>query len=104
MNTLAKIEDLPELGKDDTYMVVMYDKLAKSSSSIVFLNTLDLIERFFYTNTKNIDDKSLHDMAVIIVGVFNTTTLNHTCLECHWPVEDLINDILKERTANETRK
>ncbi|UPW41069.1 hypothetical protein [Sigmofec virus UA08Rod_5625] len=87
-------DDLPELGKNEVYLVCLYDKLAKQASSLMYIPTADVLPRVFRASlkTENVDEYEM-----ILVSLFDTSKL----VMAGEPI--LLNMLdVKEKMRNET--
>lgn len=88
MDVLAKIKPI-EVGSleniGDTYVISLYDKLAKEASQLMYIRSLDLIPRVLKNSTQGLDP---FEIDVYLLGVFNTHSLQLKPLNCMLDYDD----------------
>lgn len=80
-------------GRNDIYVICLYDRLAKEASQLVYLKNLDLIQRFFKNSVGNLDP---FEIEVYILGIFNTEELHLRSIGVFVEMNDFKKELKKE--------
>lgn len=97
----VKAQEIPELqGRDEVFLVCLYDRLAKESSSILTMKNLDLVPRMFKNSIGNLDP---FEVEVCVLAVYDTANLTIKPVDAFIEMNDYKSQ-LKKDLENETSK